>query len=179
MHPRIQELLQHLNSSRETLRQAVEAVPPARRQDRPEADRWSVAEIVEHLAIVEHRLAQLLGSRLKAAKANGLGKEHETSSVLEAFQPERLLDRSRRFVTGEASRPTAGVRADAAWAALERARGELLGVVAAGDGLALGEIAHPHPVLGTFTMYEWLAFLGAHDARHALQIREIADALGT
>ena len=177
MHTRIEELVRHLNASRATLRSAVDAVPPERRQTRPEPDRWSVAEVLEHLAIVEHRIAGLLAERLETAKANGLAEEHETSSVLDAFNPSRLLDRTRRFVTGEASKPKAGLSADAAWTELQRSRAAVLAVVAAGDGLALGEISHPHPALGTFTMYEWLAFLGAHDARHASQIHEIGAAL--
>jgi hypothetical protein len=43
----------------------------------------------------------------------------------------------------------------------------------AGDGYALGEIVHPHPALGPLDMYGWMAFCGAHAARHAAQIREI------
>ena len=32
----------------------------------------------------------------------------------------------------------------------------------------------PHPVLGPINIYQWALFVGSHEARHALQIREIA-----
>jgi len=44
----------------------------------------------------------------------------------------------------------------------------------AADGLALGQVTMPHPLLGEMTAYEWLATLGTHEARHAAQIREIS-----
>jgi hypothetical protein len=35
----------------------------------------------------------------------------------------------------------------------------------------------PHPALGDQNLYQWIAFVGAHESRHAAQIREIAAAL--
>ena len=42
--------------------------------------------------------------------------------------------------------------------------------VATADGLALGNIKHNHPLLGELDLYEWLVFLGEHEARHKKQI---------
>jgi hypothetical protein len=44
----------------------------------------------------------------------------------------------------------------------------------AGDRLALGELVHPHTALGPFNFCQWAAFAGAHEARHAAKIKEIA-----
>jgi hypothetical protein len=52
------------------------------------------------------------------------------------------------------------------------ARSELEAAIADADGLALGEVTAPHPALGTFTGYDWIAFAGTHVARHAAQILE-------
>jgi hypothetical protein len=46
-------------------------------------------------------------------------------------------------------------------------------VIATADGLAMGAVSAPHPALGNFNGYEWIAFAGAHAARHAAQVREI------
>ena len=59
-------------------------------------------------------------------------------------------------------------------AALETSRRELLSAVAEGDGLALGTVTYPHPLLGDLNLYQWILFVGQHEARHAGQIREIA-----
>jgi hypothetical protein len=71
-----------------------------------------------------------------------------------------------------------GLRADAAWAAIERAGTALREAVTAADGLALGGVSWPHPRFGPLTAYHWIALCGAHEARHAAQICEIADTLG-
>ena len=56
--------------------------------------------------------------------------------------------------------------------------GILRGAVDRADGLAIGEVTAPHPFLGSLNLYQWLIFLGAHEARHAAQIREIAGSAG-
>jgi hypothetical protein len=38
-------------------------------------------------------------------------------------------------------------------------------------------VSMPHSVFGPSSAYHWFAFVGAHEARHAAQIREIAGAL--
>jgi hypothetical protein len=45
-------------------------------------------------------------------------------------------------------------------------------LLVAGDGLELGAVTHPHPRFGVFSIYDWMAFLGAHEVRHAEQMRE-------
>ena len=58
--------------------------------------------------------------------------------------------------------------------ALDQARIELGAAAEIGSGYALGEIIRPHPYLGPLNGYEWIAFVGAHMARHNDQIRETA-----
>jgi hypothetical protein len=53
------------------------------------------------------------------------------------------------------------------------ARQGVVAVVHSGDGLALGAVSAPHPALGVFSGYDWIAFVGSHAARHADQIREM------
>ena len=48
-----------------------------------------------------------------------------------------------------------------------------LAAIARGDGLALSQVEHPHPIFGPLNLYQWVAFVGAHEARHAAQIREV------
>jgi hypothetical protein len=50
MHPRTAELVDLLDRTRADLRRAVDAVPAPRRSDKPAADRWSVADVLEHLS---------------------------------------------------------------------------------------------------------------------------------
>jgi hypothetical protein len=170
MHPRIAELLEYLEKQTATLRVAYESVPPEKRAVRVDPSRWSPAEIIHHLAIVERRLAQRLATLVEQARA--LPPETETTSVLSSQSTTRVLDRTGRFVTSEASEPR-DTDAGRVWDDLMTARQEIVRVVHSGDGLALGAVSAPHPALGPFSGYEWIAFVGSHAARHADQIREL------
>jgi hypothetical protein len=62
------------------------------------------------------------------------------------------------------------------WSDYEQSRSALKSAVVEGDGLALGEVTHPHPAFGPMSLYTWIAFSGAHAARHAAQMRDAASA---
>jgi hypothetical protein len=175
-HPRLQELLDHLDRHRAELRAAVETIPASVREQRPAPDRWSVAEVIEHLAIVETRSADRLLAKLTEARAQGIGRESETSPILPTIDSTALLNRSRKVSAPEVLHPS-GLTAEAALAALEESRRRFRAALDAADGLALGTLMMKHPALGEMTLYQWIGALGGHEARHAAQIREIAEVL--
>ncbi|MDB4881091.1 MAG: hypothetical protein JWL60_2537, partial [Gemmatimonadetes bacterium] len=57
--------------------------------------------------------------------------------------------------------------------ALAGSRSELHAAIAAADGLALQTVRHAHPRLGEIDLYQWLLFIGQHEARHVPQVVEI------
>jgi DinB family protein len=178
MHPRTSELLNHLDTQHERLRRAVERVPHQRRSEKPAPERWSVAEVIEHLSIVETRIGRVFTAKLDEARASGnVGPETDESPVVGTIDMDRVLDRTRRITAAEPARPSGTLDADAAWAALERARETLRDAVRGADGLALGAIVHPHPVLGPINLYQWVVFVGGHEARHAAQVIELSELL--
>lgn len=170
---RTTDLLRYLDSTRAELRAAVETVDEAARALRPREDRWSVAEVLEHVAIVERRITHLVRTRMAEASALRAGADDGYSGLGESVEMKRATDRSFRIVTSAASAPTGALDAPAAWAAAEEARAAFRDVVRATDGLALDSVTAPHPALGPFDLLQWIVFVGAHEKRHAEQIREI------
>ena len=177
------DLIQHLNQNRTALRQAVDSIPASLRERRPGADRWSVAEVLEHLAIVERRVAGRMADALKTAAASA--EATAASAKASAGSPThtidrdlvaRFSDRSQRFKASEASEPKGGMTADQAWAALEEVRADLTRMVREGDQFPLAEPIAPHPRFGPWNFRQWAVFMGGHDARHADQIREMLPA---
>lgn len=179
MHPRTEELLRHLDANRITLHEALDAIPPALRDTRPAPDRWSAAEVLEHLARVERQITQLMATRLAEASANGLEPERDSSPVVDSTNHDFVLDRSHRITAGEHVLPRGEMSSGAAWVALQETRQALRDLVVAYDGLAIGVVTHPHRVLGTLGAGQWFAFIGSHEARHAAQLREIGQTLPT
>jgi hypothetical protein len=177
MHPRIQEILAHLDTTRAALEQAVAEVPASLHRNQPAPECWSVSEIIEHLGLVEGRIGQLLVGQLDVARAAGLGPERETSPVIPTFDLSQVVNRSPRITAQEASQPRAGLSTSSGWAILTERRRLLRDAVVAADGLALGTIRIPHPRFGDLDFYQWLVFVGGHEARHTAQIREVATAV--
>jgi hypothetical protein len=170
VHPRIAELFAHLDRERRTLDDAIGAVPAAVRATKPAPDRWSVTEIVEHLAVVEARIAAMIAKQIADAKTAGLGRETATASVMATFDANRVLDRSTRIASTHL--PTGTVPLNEGLAQLDVARTQLKAALIEGDGLDLTSVSAPHRAFGQLDMYQWAAFVGSHMARHADQIRE-------
>ena len=170
VHPRIVELLAYLDRQNDNLRAAFELVPDERRMLRPAPDRWAPAEIVHHLDIDERRLVQRLNELVEQARA--LPPESDATPLFPMDKAARIELRGRRITTPEVNEPR-DTDPDRVWTDYMQTRDALKKLIATGDGLALGAITAAHPILGEFTAYEWIAFAGAHAARHADQIREM------
>lgn len=173
MHPRIAEIVKYLISARAHLDAAVDSVPVARRDERPGPDRWSVANVLQHLAMTESGIAKLIERRTADARAAGIGPDPETTTILWTLDVHRLLDRRTRLETPTPIPPGQEVAAEEAARIFDAAHQRLAAAVAAADGVALGSLLFPHPLLGPINLYQWGIFAAAHEMRHAAQIREI------
>lgn len=160
---------------RERLRAAVERVPASDRQLRPAPQRWSVAEVLEHLSLVEGRVAALFGLLLADAP------RFEDAAGLVATDLDRtgLRDRDRRITAPDSIQPSGTVSAAEAMAALEQSRKQLLALLdtVEAERVDLSKVSRPHPVLGPLDGYQWIQAVGGHEERHTMQIVEIAAAL--
>lgn len=173
LHPRLAEIRRELDRTRAGLLAAVTPTPAEAAGRRPGADEWSIAEIVEHLLIVENGVGRLLGKLGEHAET--LGPETTTASVLAGLDQLALTDPTRRKIRSPATvAPTGTVVLAESLAGLGEGRRRLLGLVHRVSGRAVGELAAPHPVFGQLTFYEWLLFLAQHEERHTVQIRETA-----
>lgn len=178
MHPRIQELLAWLETHRRELHEAVASVPAHLRETKPGEGRWSVAEVVEHLSIIERRVARLLAMRVTDARTSGVGPDAETSSVVASYpDPGRALDRGRKIQAPEPVLPSGSLDAAAGTQALDQARVSLISALRDANGVSLENVVQSHPVFGPLNMYHWMVLAGLHDSRHAAQIREIGESL--
>jgi len=177
MHPRTEEVLNCLDAQRKELRAAIDSVPLDARNTAPAANQWSVAQVLDHLTIVDRRVAAGVGKWIADARATGLGEETEMTSVLGTIPAERITDRSRKVEAPEEIRPRTDVDAETVWAELEQARAKLRAAFLTGDGFALGQVVQTHPVLGPINVYQWMLFCAGHEGRHTLQIREIGEQL--
>ena len=177
MHAHLAEVLARLDDSRAVLAAAVDGIPDGQRRTRPAPDRWSVAEVLEHLAKVNRLFAGRIAGAIDEARAAGLGPEQHARDPLPRDIVQKMEDRTDRRAARDMVMPSGEVDSDTAWDDLDRARDEFRTTVLAADGLALGTVTAEHRFFGVLNVYQWVELTAAHEVRHAGQIREIGTAL--
>src|SRR5918911_3912914 len=85
------EIFDSMNKTRTRLSARLQSITDSEASLRPSPDAWSVAEIAEHLAIIEERLSKLFPVMLTKAEAGGLHR-HEDKT----FHPLSVAEWSER-----------------------------------------------------------------------------------
>jgi hypothetical protein len=160
-------LLRYLAQSRERLLEAVQGLSEEQRRFRPGVGRWSVADCLEHVAILERGVLQKIRKVLPAAPQPRAGVPDD---LILAGIP----DRSVRFRSPREALPR-GRWTDFAelLRQFEAARERSLRFAAVTQSDLRGHFFAHHPQLGELDCYQWLLFVGAHSERHARQAEEV------
>ena len=180
MHSQLAAVIEYADRARSELIVSVHDVPAPLREARPSENAWSVAEIVEHLVRVEKGIAKLMALKIGELQAMPAPPREDPDAVADAGEKILgVLDRDIRLEAPDRLLPKGEMSTESALHELTATRGMLLDQLHAGDGLAYSTVFHPHPFLGPLNLYEWVHFIGAHELRHAAQIRDVARQLAT
>ncbi len=169
--------MSYVEEKRRELLKSFEGVSGTRLCQRADPSGWSVAEILEHLRMVESGVAKLITKRVAKAREEGLREETATSSVLSSFDRHAAKLESGLLQAPTLVQPRIDVDINEAIEGLETSRAALRAAVVSADGLAIGDIKHTHLVLGELDLYQWLIFVGHHEARHRKQIERTLKSL--
>jgi len=164
------EIVEMLEKSREDFRAAVAGVSESLAATRPETDRWSVPECVEHVATVE----EMFLKRLASGEHTEATPEDRAKEVSLAA---RIVDRSSRRQAPETVLPKGRFTSLAeGLEQFEGARGRSL-EFARERAADLYTLASMHPAFGPLNGVEALIIIASHSRRHAEQIREARAAI--
>jgi hypothetical protein len=164
------EIVENLEHSRKEFMEAVAGLTEAQAQSRPDPERWSVLDCVEHVAFVEERFQGWLNAA-KKLDAPRIDKEKEADLTA------RVPDRAVRVQAPAAVLP--GGRFTTLAQALEQFNaGRARSIQFAEDRCDdLYSLASEHPRFGPVNGMELLIIIAGHSRRHAAQIRETRAAL--
>ena len=169
-----ERLIAHLEKSAKDVEEAVRNLTPAQWNFKPAADRWSVAQVVEHLAAAEEFLVQGLveGQVLKSPampeKKNALAQIQRDYAVLR-----NIPDRSTPAQAPEPIQPTNRYTTPAgALKAMAAARQRTIDLVRT-TKLDLRSHFMDFGPMGPLDGHQWLLFTSAHFQRHTAQILEV------
>ena len=169
MDESIRDVIEYVEAARAALLEVAGSLSPEQLAARPEPDAWSPAEILEHLAVVERRVAAGVGARVGAARVEGLSGAPSVRTLEERMYRFRSAV-GRRLTAPPEIAPSGGLAREELVERLGRSRAALFSALAAADGLPLDELTFPHPVFGDLSVPDWVLFVGAHERRHLAQI---------
>jgi hypothetical protein len=133
-------------------------------------DRWSVGEVVEHLALAENLLFELQQKTVGGAPATPeqLAATKDKDETIVKVIP----DRTQKAQAPEPLQPAAklGPQAAVMNTFRDRRRKTVEYASKTKDDLRARVTDSP---LGPLDAYQWLLFMGAHAERHLAQIREV------
>jgi DinB superfamily len=135
---------------------------------RTASDRWSIAELAEHVGIVDDRVVQLTRKFLN---------ENAPPSELPVFQPvslDRLAPRwNENFTAPERVTPKGQIQVSESLARKKTTLETLLSLRPQIEALDCSQMMWPHPIFGDLNLYEWLLVSGMHNRRHREQVEAI------
>ncbi|HWZ45015.1 MAG TPA: DinB family protein [Candidatus Saccharimonadales bacterium] len=155
--------INQLDQTRARLLRAVQGLSPEQLLYRPGPDRWSVAENVEHLVVVEGRLLDAM-ERLLQGPPDLITKGAVDDGHL-VTKVGTVVDRVK---SPAHSQPTSRWSTEELWPEFEKARRRTRNFVSTTDG-DLRRHFVPHFVFGDLDCYQWILFIGAHCNRHSAQ----------
>jgi len=164
-------LVKDLEQTRSAFLASVQGLSEAQFRYKPAPDRWSVAEVAEHIAVSEDRMAKNVTDKMmRTPTAPELlaQVQHDDERIRQI-----LKDRSNKRQAPEMLRPTGRFPSlTQVQAAFTQRRDQTLAYVRDTKDDLRGHAA-AHPALKALDGYQWLLLMSAHCARHTAQIEEV------
>lgn len=157
----------YLTRTRDCLLQVIADLTDTQWHFKPAPERWSAAEILEHLVLVEDRVHGLIERMPEAPCADADRNNAEVEKIILTEVPRRSPKYSAPppILPSNATHPAELLKR---FVELRSVTIQLLETA-----LALRGHVAPHPVLGLCDGYQWILAASAHTARHTAQVLEV------
>lgn len=154
---------------RRTTKQLVASLNDEQTAVLPDGEKWTIAEIVEHIAIVQDGMAKISAKLLTQAQAAGAASDG-AARLSGNFAAKAAEAATLKFEAPDRVRPTGNQSIEDSLKKMDAARGELEKLRPLFESVECSDYKFPHPFFGDLTAHEWLALVGGHEARHLKQI---------
>jgi hypothetical protein len=137
----------------------------------PAGEKWTIAQIVEHIAIVQDGMTRISAKLLNEARANGKTSDGKVL-ISDDFSQKAAGAREQKFEAPDRVRPTGNQTIAESIEKLNESRKNLKDLQPLFETVECSEHKFPHPSFGELTAHEWLALVGGHEFRHLRQIKK-------
>jgi uncharacterized damage-inducible protein DinB len=172
IYKNVAEIFDDIDKTRAKLTETVSNLSEDEVNFRPTENAWNVAQLVEHLAKTEASIVPLVFRLLKNAEAGGKASDGTLNpplSLVAAYESVKDV----KMQAPEMICPEGVGALSESLAKMNESRETIRGLRARLEAVDSSNTAFPHPFLGKMNLYQWLAFIGLHEARHLGQIEKI------
>jgi hypothetical protein len=165
----VDKAIAYLKKTRAGVIEATKGLSEAQWNFKPAPDRWSVAEVAEHIAAAEDFIRDTIRDKVMSAPAR---TDSEDVKALDELVLQRVPDRTTKRQTLEPLRPTNrfGSPKDSL-KHFKESRAETIEFLKKTKDLR--QHAMDSPMGKKLDGYEWVLFIAAHSERHTKQIEEV------
>jgi hypothetical protein len=168
-----QKAYAYLDETRAAFLKSIGGLTEAQWKFKAAPDRWSIAEVAEHIALSESLILGMIEGQVLKAPAKKPG---------EGITDEKLIagvtDRTQKAQAPEQLKPVnKWATRDALAKDFSAARSKTMEWVKTTKEDLRGHAA-PHPAFGPLDAHQWILLLAGHSARHTAQIEEVKTAPG-
>lgn len=160
--------VKYLEQTRDGVTAAIKGLSETQLKFKPAPDRWSIAETLEHIALVEDAIFQNVTEKVMKAPAGQASRDTaKTDAAIMAMVP----DRSHKVTAPPEFVPTGRWTASEALDHFQQSRAKTIAYLESTQGLR--EHVADSPLGQPMDAYEWLLFMAGHSERHTKQIEEV------
>jgi hypothetical protein len=139
-----------------------------------EGEKWSIAEIVEHVSMVEDGTSRICAKLLAKAEADGTEADGRVE-ISPAFFTKSDEIAAIKIEAPERVHPSAGSTIAQSLERMKDSHERFEALRPAFEKFDCRNHTFPHPFFGDITAVEWLVLAGGHKARHLRQIQRLID----
>jgi hypothetical protein len=163
--------LKSLQETRDAFLKSIAGLSEKQWRFKPAPDRWSVAEVSEHIAVAESGIFGMVQGKIMTSPATP-EKRAEVAGKDEIIMT-RVPDRSHKAQAPEFLKPTGrwATREELTKAFEDSRKATMDYVRTTNDDLR--DHFGPHPAFGTLDAYQWILLISTHSERHTKQIEEV------
>ena len=159
---------------RERLKALIGSIPPEKTSVLPEGEKWTIAQILEHVAMVDESTVKICAKLLKKAQEAGQTSDGQVV-ISDEFLQKGVEIATMKVDAPSFVQPSAGKSIAESLTKLDETAERLNEMRSLFESVSGCDLKFPHPFFGEITAQEWLALKGGHEMRHIKQIDRLLE----
>ena len=168
----VEDICSHKRATLARIIEVVGVLSIEQSNQRPIGGGWTIAEIIEHLSIVDGQMLQLVSALLRKSE-NATDARPSSSTFVISLDTLAQQFGTQRIATRDNFQPTGRPSIAQSLASLNDTQEQLCNLSPRLISVDLCGVTFPHWFLGPLNLGQWLAFIGYHEQRHLNQVLSI------